>query len=139
MNILEQQQLRENQIKPPDIDLRVLMEISLSNYMAGFRETLKQIPSKDANSDPINENAIQYRSKIINQISIIFNSDRAEFAKYLDKFIRAFIGFVQDVPYESIENATQAQWETFVENTIPKIFEEFAGTTSEGKAEYDNL
>ena len=81
----------------------------------------------------------------------MLNFERNHSGGLLNSFVRVFVGILgrSAFTYAQLEGATQVQWENFLKSGSPavsntydgilRIFENIAGTTIEGKAEYDNL
>ena len=64
---------------------------------------------------------------------------RNEFAEYLNSIIPIFVGICKSVNFAEIEKINQVKWEAFIDSKIDNIFEQLAGTTPEGKTEYDAI
>ena len=138
----QQKEIQDGEIKP-DIPLIILMGLVLNDFMVTFRNDVKIIPVLDEADPPvsINHDAVQYRSQMLNLITRVSNSDAVEFGRMVLKFNRIFIAIIgqTNTTYAQIKEAEQSVWESFLNNKIQEIFEQVAGTTKEGKAEYDGI
>ncbi|KKN88639.1 hypothetical protein LCGC14_0245300 [marine sediment metagenome] len=132
---------REGGIKPPEMFLEDLVSIDLDNYMVNFRNSLKEIPLLDTSDPPksINNNAVQYRSQIIRLIGIVSKYKDHEYIEFVYLCVRALLGRVSSHSFLEIKDGNQDKWEELVSGLVPKIFEQLAETTPEGKKEYNEL
>ncbi len=138
----EELKIKEGDVKPPSIDLLILIELALNRYMAKFRNEMKIVPlfREESQSVAINGDANMYRSQILNLISQISKQVDTDLNQTVKKFKRVFIGIVGiSVNWNQINNVNQETWENFVDDKMDEIFEQLAGTTIEGKTEYEDL
>ena len=158
LTYLEQQNILNGTIKLPDISISDLMALIAVDYALYFRENVKTIP-EDVIDDSIPEspvvvtsysNARQYKSQMLGVCNRVLCASGQQLGGLLSSFTRVFVGLVGQSPvtYEMLEQFGQAEWESIKDgipnvpgsyNGIKKLFENIAGTTIEGKAEYDNI
>ena len=155
LTYVEQQNVLNGVIQVPDIPLSNLMALVAVDFAIEFRETVKQFETVD-NTDPqnpiaINTAANQYKNTILGICGQVLNFERNHSGGLLNSFVRVFVGILgrSAFTYAQLEGATQVQWENFVKTGNPgsatgyagilEIFEHIAGTTIEGKAEYEAL
>lgn len=148
----QRQQVQQGGVKP-ELGLNNLIALIAVDFALEFREQVKQFDMVD-NSVPenpvaINTNANQYKSQVLGLCNRVLSLSQNK--ELLASLVRCFVTLLgrSQYTYSQLESATQQQWENFIKTGNPasstgydgilKIFEHIAGTTKEGKAEYDNL
>ena len=149
LTYLERKQIQEG--NRPDIGLVKLIALIALDFAVDFRENCKQFETVD-NTDPenpvaINTDANRYKQQMLNLCGRVINSDSSLVNSALKLFI-TILGRT-NYTYSQISEASETQWVNFIKTGNPAnatgydgiklIFEHIAGTSNEGKTEYDNL
>lgn len=135
-----------------DMPLSHLLALIALDFAVDFRENVKQFETVD-NKDPdnpksMNSQASNYKSQMLNLCNRMINQSDG---KLIENIKRIFITLTGRSTYtfDQVTGANLVQFTNFIKTGNPAnakgyegiklIFEHLAGTTKEGKTEYDSL
>lgn len=125
--------------------------IGAKKYAAQFQQTHKNIDAVDLQGENVNAEANAYLNKILRVCRSVlrFEEDRrTEIKESFLNIILAYLGTIDQIKIggnnvtftaAQIDGATAVQWEEFLDDIMPRVFEVLAITTANEKAEYNLL
>jgi len=147
----EQNSLLTGTVKPVNVDIRSYIYIASKEYALIFKSTHKTFATVDQNNDPINQLASRYLSSMLSLSGQILKSRLISQRPVTDIMFESVVGYLgivntikiggQDIDFtlNQILEASAEQWEGFLVDLMPRLFEILADIDNSQKAEYDSL
>lgn len=140
LTLTEQQDLLSGIYKPPSITLNQMLNLAVMNYALNFRENYTVFATVDGNGDPINTDAQSYLSRMLRVCNRVVRQDtRQQVVSSFEQVMVSEIATTAAVTTTLLQNATDANWEQFVNTNILSAFEIVGGVLKAEKTAYDAL
>lgn len=135
LSALEQIKIVNGEVSPSQTDLRTLVKQSGYIFGTSFQQNYKEIPQ----SAPLTEAetlANSYITKMMNLVRTSLRSTNAD-----DSLYRVMISLIgeSNVTFEQVQQATDLQWEAFVQDQSDEAFEIFADIRRDEKTAYNSF
>jgi len=139
INLHDQLRIIKGEVKPPSDTLLTLVHQAAAQYANTFMATYKLFNTDDGADPPvaINVNATDYLNKMINICGRIFRADSTAVQQLMRILVVLMAENINNIGL--VENATDAQWESFLVAYMNQAFELGASVTRKEKTEYNNL
>lgn len=128
MTIIEQLKLLRGDVSPTDITYDDLVQQAAISFGSTFLDSIKDIDRVE------NKHAFKYVSKMYEIITYVIRKPDTQLKVLARALITLYSG-----TYNSVSNATDAQWEDFVVSNMKQTMEHTAGVFPHEKEEYDSI
>lgn len=134
LNLKQQLAIQKGELKPTAIDGTLLeyVHVSAVNFARTFNSTHKVFDHEEK------PRAAMYLQKMLSATAKAINSD-SQYKIATMIVMASFIADFDTMTEQIFVNATQEQWENFIDSFIKQTTELFANVRLEEKAEYDSI
>ena len=148
ISALEQLEIIKGTISPPSSSLPQLIRAMSGNHALSFTQNVKDFPTTQTTVETIdgvdtdvesaiNTDASSYKRKVLDLCNRVLNDERGIINKIISINISIISDGVNDI--DVVKNATDAQWENFLNPYVFEAIEVLARVSASEKAEYDSI